>query len=161
MNFRIAIVLGFLALPVCPAGAQTAKSRGPWTGTITTNINRKDTDFAFESSMNCDLKVSSTRCTYKSTMKISGKNPAVITESATQDHLQLSIIPGAGEWKMRVAAFMSTGTKTVTANGKSLSGEANIHASNWEFSIPAPRDPNNLVGSWKNSDGVIQWNLSR
>ena len=156
MNLRIAIVLGFLALPVCPAGAQTAKSRGPWTGTITTNINRKDTDFTFESSMNCDLKVSSTRCNYKSTMKFSGKNPAVITESATQDHLQLAIIPGAGEWKMRVAAFMSTGTKTVTANGKSLSGgDVTIQAPNWEVPIPAPRDPNKLFGSWKNPSGDI------
>jgi hypothetical protein len=163
MNFRIAIVLGFLALLVCPSGAQTAKSGAPWTGTITATINRADTGFTFVSTMNCNLKGSSARCTYTSTTKSSGKDSYVITETATQDHLQVSIIPGTGEWKMRVAAFISRGTKTITANGKSLSGgDVNIQAPNWDVPIPAPRDPNKLFGSWKNSsDGIIQWDLSR
>jgi hypothetical protein len=163
MTFRIAIVLGFLALPVCASGAQTAKSGAAWTGTITATINREDTGFAFASTMNCSLKGSSARCTYTATTKSSGKDSYVMTEAATQDHLQVSIIPAAGDWKMRVAAFISRGTKTITANGKSFSGsDVSIQAPNWDVPIPAPRDPNKLFGSWKNSsDGAIQWNLSR
>ncbi len=163
LKFRIAIILGFLALLVCPSGAQTARSGAPWTGTITATINAVDTGFTSVGTMNCNLTGSSARCTYTSTTKSSGKVSYVITETATQDHLQVSIIPGAGEWKMRVAAFISRGTKTITANGKSLSGgDVNIQAPNWEVPIPAPRDPNKVFGSWKNPLGdIIKWDLSR
>lgn len=164
LNSRIAITFGFLAaLLVCPSDAQTARSGAPWTGTITATINATDTDFSSVGIMNCNLAGSSARCTYKATTKYSGKDPYVITETATQDHLQVSIMPGTGEWKMRVAAFISRGTKTITASGRSLSGgDVNIQAPNWEVPIPAPRDPNKLFGSWKNSLGdTIQWDLSR
>lgn len=163
MNLRSAIALGFLALLVCPAGAQTGKSDAAWTGTITATINAAETGFTSVGIMNCNLRGSSARCTYTSTTKSSGKVSYVITETATQDHLQVSIIPGAGEWKMRVAAFISRGTKTITANGKSLSGgDVSIQAPNWEVPIPAPRDPNRLLGTWKNPLGdVIKWELSR
>ncbi len=163
MNLRTAIVLVFLTLLVCPSGAQTARSGSPWTGTITATTNATDTGFTFVGTMNCNLTGSSARCTYTSTAKASGKDSFVITETATQDHLQVSIIPAAGEWKMLVAAFMSRGTKTITANGKTLSGgDVNIQAPNWEVPIPTPRDPNKLFGSWKNRSGdIIKWELSR
>jgi hypothetical protein len=163
MNFPVAIVWGFLALLVCPSSAQTASSGAPWTGTITATINATDTGFSSVGIMNCKLTRSSARCTYTSTTKSSGKVSYVITETATQDHLQVSIIPGAPEWKMRVAAFMSKGTKTITANGQSLSGgDVYIQAPNWDVPIPAPRDPNKLLGSWKNPLGdIIKWELSR
>ncbi len=163
MNSRMALLLGFLALLAGPSGAQPAKSGASWTGTITATINAVDTGFTSVGTMNCNVKGSSARCTYTSTTKSSGKVSYVITETATQDHLQVSIVPGAGEWKMLVAAFISKGTKTITANGKSLSGgDVNIQAPNWEVPIPAPRDPNKLFGTWKNSSGdIIKWELSR
>jgi hypothetical protein len=163
MNFRNAILLGVLALLACPSDAQTGRSAAPWTGTITATINAAEEGFTSVGTMNCNLTGSSARCTYTATTKASGKVSYVITETATQDHLQVSIIPAAGEWKMRVAAFMSRGTKTITANGKSLSGgDVAIQAPNWDVPIPAPRDPNKLVGSWKNPLGdIIKWELSR
>ncbi|MBL0160628.1 MAG: hypothetical protein IPP47_26630 [Bryobacterales bacterium] len=163
LKFQVAILAGFLTLLVCPSNAQTAKSAAPWNGTITATIKATDTGFTSVGTMECTLAGTSARCTYTSTTKSSGKVPYVITESATQDHLQVTITPAAGEWKLRVAAFISKGTKTITANGKSMSGgDVNIQAPNWEVPIPAPRNPNQLVGSWKNPLGdVIKWDLSR
>jgi hypothetical protein len=159
----MAIVLACLTLPVCAAGAPARTSSRPWTGTITTTVNTSEPGFSFESNMNCDLKASAVLCTYKSIMKLSGTVPSVITESATQDHLQISILRQSGEWKLQVAAFMSRGTKTITANGQTRSGnDINIQAPNWEVPIPEPRDPNRSSGTWQNSSGgVIKWELSR
>jgi hypothetical protein len=158
-----AIVYACLTLPACAAGAQAKASSGPWTGIITATVKTSEPGFSFESEMNCDLKASSVVCTYKSTMKISGTVPSVITESATQDHLQVSIFKRSGEWLLRVAAFMSTGTKTITANGQTRSGNGiNIQAPDWEVPIPEPRDPNRSSGTWQNSSGgTIKWELSR
>ncbi len=163
LKFRMAILGAILALLVCPSRAQTAKAGSPWNGTITATINATDTGFTSVGTMDCTLSGTSARCTYRSTTKSSGKVPYVITESATQDHLQVTITPAAGEWKMRVAAFISNGTKTITANGKSMSGgDVNIQAPNWEVPIPAPRNPNQLLGSWKNPLGdTIKWELNR
>lgn len=163
MKLRIAIALGVLALLACPSGAQRARSGAQWTGTITATTIAKEAGFSSEGTMNCDLKASSTRCTYRSTTKASGKDSYVIEETATQDHLQISVVPGNGEWKLLVAAFHSKGTKTITSNGKSLTAnDVYIQAPNWEVPIPAPRDPNSLFGSWKNAAGdTIKWDLSR
>jgi hypothetical protein len=162
MAFRTAILLGFLPLLVCPASAQT-RSSAPWNGTITATINAKEAGYTFLGTMNCTLKGTSARCTYESTAKYSGKISYVITESATQEHLQVSVVPGAKEWKLNVAAFISRGTSTITANGQSRSGnDVSVQATNWEVPIPAPRDPNKLVGSWTNPLGdIINWELSR
>ncbi len=159
----IAIVLMCLTLPLCAAGAQAKTSSASWTGIITTTVNTNEPGFSFESNMNCDLKASSVRCTYKSTMKLAGTVPAVITESATQDHLQVSILKQSGEWKLRVAAFISRGTKTIIANGQTRSAnDVNIQAPNWEVPIPEPRDQNRSSGTWQNSSGgTIKWELSR
>ncbi len=161
--FRTAILGGLLALLVCPSGAQTAPSKAPWNGTITATTQSSDPGFSFAGTMDCKLSGTSARCTYNSTTKSSGKDSYVITESATQEHLQVTITPGKSEWKMHVAAFISKGTKTITANGNSMSGgDVNIQAPNWEVPIPVPRDPNRLMGSWKNPSGdTIKWELAR
>lgn len=145
------------------AGAQARASGGPWTGTIQTTVSNSEPGYSFESSMNCELKVSSAWCTYKSVMKMTGKDSVVITESATQDHLQVGVVKSGGEWKLNVAAFMSRGTKTVTANGQTRSGnDVNIQAPNWEVPLGEVRDPNRTRGTWQNgSGGTIQWELSR
>jgi hypothetical protein len=163
LNFRIALALGFLAPLVCASGAETAKSRAPWAGTITATINAAEPGFTSVGIMNCNVTGSSARCTYKATMKSSGKDAFVITETATQEHLQVSVIPAAGEWKLLVAAFISKGTKTITANGKSLTAnDVYIQAPNWEVPIPVPRAPDKLFGTWKNPLGdIIKWDLSR
>ncbi|MGJ5817536.1 hypothetical protein [Paludibaculum fermentans] len=163
LKFGMAILMGVVALLAWPSGAQTSKPAGQWSGTIKATITATDTGFSSLGTMDCNLSGTSARCTYTSTTKASGKTSYVITESATQDHLQVSILPGASEWKLRVAAFISRGTKTITANGKSLSGgDVNIQAPNWEVPIAAPKDPNKLFGSWKNPLGdTIQWELSR
>jgi hypothetical protein len=113
--------------------------------------------------MECNVKAGSARCTYTATMTYSGKDPYVITQTATQERLQVSVVPGAGQWKLLVAAFISRGTQTITANGKSLSGgDAAVQVTNWEVPIAVPRNPNNLSGRWTNSLGdTIRWNLSR
>ncbi len=163
MSFRMAMVLGLVALLVSAAAAQTGKPSAQWTGTITATIKAEETGFTSEGIMNCELKGPSARCTYTSTAKASGKDSFVITETATQDHLQISVVPGKGDWKLLVAAFHSKGTKTITANGKSLTAnDVYIQAPNWEVPISAPRDPNQLRGTWKNSLGdILKWELSR
>lgn len=155
--------MGVLALLTGPSGAQTAKSGAPWSGTITATHKAEEPGYSFVGTMDCRLSGTSARCTYESTAKSSGKDAFVITETATQEHLQVTVHPAAGEWKLRVAAFMSKGTKTITANGKSMSGgDINIQAPNWEVPIPAPRDPNRLFGSWQNPAGdLIKFELSR
>lgn len=160
---RIAIVSACFTFPVCAAGAQAKASSALWTGTITTTVKTTESGFSFESNMNCDLKASSVLCTYKSTMEISGTVPSVITESATQDHLQVSIFKKSGKWTLAVAAFISKGTKTITAKGQTRSAnDINIQAPNWEVPIPEPRDPNRSSGTWQNSSGgTIKWELSR
>jgi hypothetical protein len=152
-----------LALPVSAATAQRKASGAPWTGAITATVSTSEAGFSFESTMNCDLKPSSVLCTYQSTTKMSGSVPSVITESATQDHLQVSISRKSGEWILAVSAFISRGTKTITANGQTRSANnVNIQAPNWEVPIPEPRDPNQSSGIWKNSSGgTIKWELSR
>ena len=162
-SIGIAIVSTCLAVPVCAAGPQAKASSAPWTGTITTTVKTDEPGFSFESNMNCDLKASSVLCAYQSTMKILGTVSSVITESATQDHLQVSIVRKSGEWKLRVAAFISTGTKTITAKGQTRSAnDANIQAPDWEVPIPEPRDLNRSSGTWQNSSGgTIKWELSR
>ncbi len=163
MSFQVAIAGILVALLICPAAAQKGKPSAQWTGTITATIKAEETGFTSEGIMNCDLKGSSARCTYTSTAKASGKDSFVITETATQEHLQVSVVPGKGDWKLLVAAFHSKGTKTITANGKSLTAnDVYIQAPNWEVPIAAPRNPNQLMGTWKNSLGdVIKWDLSR
>ncbi len=163
MKSRIAITAGFVAMAVCPSGAQTKKSGGQWTGTITATVNAKEPGFDSVGEMNCKLTGSSARCTYNLTMKASGKDAYVITQSATQEHLQVSVVQGKSEWKLLVAAFISRGTSTITSNGKSLSGnDVSVQAPNWEVPLAVPRDPNRLFGTWKSPLGdVIKWDLGR
>jgi hypothetical protein len=160
---RTVTLLGTLAILEWRGGAQTARNGAPWSGTITATINATDTGFTSVGTMDCKLAGTSARCSYTSTTKASGKVSYVITETAAPQHLLVVITQGEREWKMRVAAFIGKGTKTITVNGKSMSaGDVNIQAPNWEVPIPAPRDPNKLTGSWKNPLGdVIQWELSR
>jgi hypothetical protein len=159
----IATVSACVTVLACTAGAQAKPSSRPWTGTITTTVKWSESGSSFESNMDCNLQVSSVQCTYKSTMKLAGSVPSVITESATQDHLQVAVRNQSGQWILAVAAFMSTGTKTITANGQTRSGnDINIQAANWEVPIPEPRDPNRTSGTWQNSSGgTIKWELSR
>jgi len=57
-------------------------------------------------------------CVSRSTMKNSEPVSSVITELATQDHLQVSISAKSGEWNHRVVPFMRTETRTITTDGQ-------------------------------------------